>query len=484
MKRMLSKRDFRVFEIINLLVEHPTMTLNEISSLVEISIRTLSDEIKNINSIISPSKIITSQEGILLFIPAESSIREIYGKILSESLEYKLLRYLFFYESRKADDIAEDLFISTSTLARSIKSISQLLNEDEIVIDTFNHCIIGDELTISKMFTSLFLELQFVEEEELIDEDQKAILLTLQNKMRQQGYLTTIFPSRNDLTIWLYVRVQRIKNKHYFVIEEDSNNYDSFLDDSILCQDFLEIFDLNLNSSIIEQMFYPFYTKKYAKVYDDIELLTVVNKKANYLYKNIKELIDKTARTMTINTKNTEELQVLLFNLLQFTNHPLYILYSKSNMFIKKFIKENAVICAVIKKHINSIFPNYNEEAKNMILYYIVTCWEALFHRVKMNFNALSIGILIDANKGHRELILDMIQNSSKAKTIILSLESIRDIESIKTIDVVITNIPNIKLDTTEIVYIDEYLNYNDLRNILLAQERIYRNRLIKSIQI
>ena len=103
---------------------------------------------------------------------------------------------------------------------------------------------------------------------------------------------------------------------------------------------------------------------------------------------------------------------------------------------------------------------------------------------MKKEAPGITIGLLFDSDIEHAQMIADIIRQYSKVSLQIMipELEDMNPVSMLcKGIDLLVTDIPELDTPCRETVCIQEYPTSRDWRNVLLAEERIYRQKIMKA---
>ena len=191
-----------------------TCRLSRISEETNYPIRTLSADIKQMNAYLWPIQVVTGAEGVTLEIPrAARSARHI-PFCSGKAGEYQLISYLFFNEGKTQEEIAEDLFIGVSTLRRMIGAMNHALQSRDMHIHSAPFRVEGDESRISQLYIGLFSELSY-DGGSLITARERETLVELCAGMTEEIGMKLNYPDLIRITIWVYVRLGRIKHGHH-----------------------------------------------------------------------------------------------------------------------------------------------------------------------------------------------------------------------------------------------------------------------------
>lgn len=121
-KNLLSEKDERLLQLTELVYKEEGLLIRDICVSLNMTNKTLKTDIERANELFSPIQILeTGKGGLKLVIPKNYSIAYIYNCFLLESKEFNILEKLLFCEQYSVDNLAEDMYISSSSLRRIIK---------------------------------------------------------------------------------------------------------------------------------------------------------------------------------------------------------------------------------------------------------------------------------------------------------------------------------------------------------------------------
>jgi len=483
MKALLSKQDRRQLEFLELLMNHTSLSLSQVKAYTDYPTRTLSSDIRQINAYIKPARVITSSGGVRLEIPSSISARYIYAQILRRSREFKLLIYMFFHEYKKQDDIALEFFLSISTLRRMITTLNKGMKERDIKISSAPYMIVGDETAISTYFFSIFSEID-PQLKEISSSNERKMITALCRKITAEGHFQLNYPRMCRLHIWVYVRLNRIKNDHHII---DSNNdierfQTEIVKDEMFCREFLQTFKMKLDKQLIFELFFLFLRFGFAKDHEEMECIISCSAPHRALYNKIEDLLECIGKDLEFPLTDTRPLTLELFNILQITERPPKVLYSRCRVFSWGFARENALTAGIIRRHIAAIFDITTDpdETLDLIFYLLVTNWPGLINKLRDSMLKLVVGILFDSDVKHSQFFADLTERLSQRRLQLVfptPAEGALPASVCTGIDLLITNISNLSVGGSKVICIAAYPTPIDQARISMEIERIYQQK-------
>lgn len=229
---------YRERQILQLLLNKKSVTGNELSEIFNISSRTIRNDIKNINAFLEKYKIEISSNNyigyFLNILPKEREMLEemfhsdnIISKGEPEYREKYILLNLIRFNKICIDDIADELYISTSSILSDLKRIEQKLYsiDKEFSIDKRGcfYSIEGKNEKYIRLYFSLILIDRFndldieiisnIIEEEVSFEKLKKDLFEVLNKQN------IVLSDHDFMFFCTYLAISIIRNRHKYSVE-------------------------------------------------------------------------------------------------------------------------------------------------------------------------------------------------------------------------------------------------------------------------
>ncbi|MCU4734258.1 helix-turn-helix domain-containing protein [Bacillus cereus] len=482
MRSILNNNLLRQLNFLEILYnEEDWISIVRVAKSLQCSEKILRNDIKLINEEFSPFEIKTSLKGIKLTYPINYSSEYIYQKFLSLSPEFLFLERIFFEESLTVETIAEELFISVSTLRRIIKKINITLNGFGIIVTT-NPCrITGNEGSIQNFFVNLFYEkygvtnIPFTHKQIKIL-DQLLIYVTEKNNIKIN------FPNFNRLRYWMMVNIVRIRKGNAISIEEELPNSVNMeiLNNKCFCHIFKSVFHFELNKESAYQVLYIFLSNKYVFSYEQLEnMMNTKTGNTQIVVSNIKTFLYKISNKLDIPIKNVETITVELYNLHNLYFGPKYVLNENRKLFSEYANHEFSYFIQIIKKELQQLkFHDTFEWEKDFLnetLYILITHWTNFSNILANKIGRIKVGLFCDSDIEHtiwiREIMKYQFGHHVQMHIIDkLSIASFKE-DALK-YDLIITNISGVQNITVPIVCIDTIPYFNDFGKI---QKVIYK---------
>ncbi|MBP1039412.1 helix-turn-helix domain-containing protein [Vagococcus sp. BWB3-3] len=210
MKQLLGKQGLRMLDMITYLYHREWVTLEQLSAVTKFTERTLREDIKYLNTILTPITIESSKKsGIRLTVPTNYSLNFIYTTLLSNSIEFTVLEATFFQSYKTIDDLAVALHSDTSIVTKAIKKINKAVDHYHFQISPNSIKLVGDEQAITVFIKSYLLkkyDKNMPLDKDLIESIHHAIT----RLFHKRG--ATITPiNRNLLILYMAIRIRRLK---------------------------------------------------------------------------------------------------------------------------------------------------------------------------------------------------------------------------------------------------------------------------------
>ena len=476
MRRILSYRDLRHLRLVEILnLRREMMQLKTISQMLDVPIRTIHSDIRNLNSYIAPFIIVTATTGIALEIPENYSIRYIYKKILENSLEYQLLNFAFLNEAMSMEKLSDELFISESTTKRVIKKINRVIAEKEFEITTSPVAIIGNEKMITQFMSYYYNELYF--QLEYLSREQKDTIKTLVRSVFADNNEELHFNKLKKYTTWIFVNLVRIRNGHYVDVKYNIFTKASILEDKDYCEKFKRVFGVELTDVSLGKLLYVRSRTGYLSCY---EKLLEVNSTDD-------EQAELTAKVVIVLTRMTEELSIELHdsvrksllldivNLINMRGYVTFILYDRREYFLERLSSNYRHIREFVKSYIEHLVTRpFDNDEINELTYILLTHLPDLFDRLKYIEKRVVVSILVDTDLEHAYFIKKELDNYTRfniATRILLDCD-LEQVYSLPKDEILVTTIPGITNTACKILCFADYFssrNWLQLNDIITS---------------
>lgn len=486
MRELLSTSDLRQLEIIEFLYATHSSTLNKLSLSIGTSEKTLRQDIEKINILIAPSKIKVSPKlGLMLQFSPQMSIESIYSLFLFSSTEFLIIESIFFHKSRTLDSLSESLFISKSTLRRTITTLNKNLLSLNFKIDSQKLDLVGNESQICNFMIHYFQEKY---------KNSAAIFPKMQLKVLDQLFLLAMkiqeaepnYPDMEKLRIGTIVILTRIKTGHKKVYsKKELNKIPPHMLNNVLVQRlFKATFSIPLTTGTVYQLFYFFFNNNYCY---DIDSLTRLSKKDSETAEFVAALylfLENISKKLAINLTNQDELVLNLYNLDSLYYGKTYILYDKYQSFLESVTHDYSDFYQFIQNEIN-LDPyikkkNWSQDAINSFFYMLITHWPDLANEIEKSIKVFSVGVFFSSDIEHTKMLYDQLSHLFQDRlnfTIINALTVNELKKQAKNYDILLTDLFNVYIKDTVTIVLPLAPHPSEFKKI----DTVYRNLLRQS---
>lgn len=166
MMDLLTKAEMREITILNHLYEESKWwTVQELATKIDSGVATVYNAIAHINHVAlaeNQAVYIETQKtkGVFLTIDAAYSIHEIEGHYIKNSLRFKILDKIIQESDLTIQSLANDLFISSSTIYRKILELNEILELSHLTINLKTLILTGDEVVIRHLMFTMYRSME------------------------------------------------------------------------------------------------------------------------------------------------------------------------------------------------------------------------------------------------------------------------------------------------------------------------------------
>lgn len=479
MKKVLSIKDRRYLLILEILFNKEHLTLSHIAKIIKTSKRNLQNDIASINGFIEPMTITTSLKvGCSLVCPENYSIDYIYRCILKNSLEFSLLELVFFEKYTRLDDYADALFVSLSTIKRSIITINAAVAPLDFKISTGPIELLGNEKNICRFMMFYFREAyqpnQLPFSKIQIDSLNKMIRHGLS---KEKNYLN--YPDIYMLRLVSLISVIRIQNGHFIPDKTsipDSVDLDTFLD-FFPRSVFKSIFKIDITTEVLYRLLYPVFNDRFIQSYDRLIELSEENASIKQNILNIDSFLESISTELCISITNKEKLILELFNAIHLIMGENCVLYNQKKCFLDNFIHNVPYLSDYFYKlfqkasTLNRLFEPYELEE---LAYILITHWEDFAKKIASLKPNYSVGLFMNCDVEHSEFIASTLSLHFSNEMTFTPMTAMTVKEAMKeanNFEFVITNISGLTKTAIKFVCIGLYPTPDDFQKIANAYE-------------
>ncbi|PLS40842.1 MerR family transcriptional regulator [Carnobacterium maltaromaticum] len=471
MRRLLSQTDGRILKLVELLYDKDELFMRDLCDELNVSFKTLKSDIENARLILSPIDIkISGNKGVKLEIPSNYSITYLYTALLSASVEYTLLEKKFLCETYTVDELAENLFISSSSLRRMVDRINEILQEEEMKINLNPVQIIGNEYRIYNFFVHYLLE-RYYFKKNIFTKAQIEAVKELNDFVQKINYVELEYRDRERLQLFFLVQLTRMKNNHFFRKEPSPNpnrqkNFGG-VDTSFSEKKISDSFYKEFSSENLIQLFFIFTEGKWCLDYNKL----LEHSKTNVNLKETKEkfevLIESIASKYRIEQASREDLLVQLCNSRMLNYGTYYLLYDNLSAIVKHFKHDYFEGIEFIRLKLIEIFDGevLKEYKLNEYICLLIIHWDKFLIELEKEVTPLKIGFVYDVKEQYGNLIQDEISYRFKNRFTIQVIDGdcLMDEEKVKNqCDLILTNMPSIVIPGIKVICFPIYPKEKD----------------------
>lgn len=488
MREILSRRDLRHLVLLEFLVKNKQnwRMLRDISESLKIPIRTIHSDISEINMYIRPLYIKASSSGVKIFMPPNYSERYIYKKILEESLEFKIIEHIFMSEKVTLESLSEKLYISDSTVKRTIKDINKVVEKAGFSISGKPLTFIGNERKLIHFMNFYFKE-RYMFQNEYMSAEQIELINKLITKILDEEKKEAYFPNFKRISIWVYLVCVRLRSHRSIPIVNPKQTFPiKILDDMDFCDKFYNALGVQLSDETIKQLFYVYSSENYS--FNTEELHQMIQKCAaqKSLYHEIKSSINTLSDQLDIPlNRNTEDKLLLdMMNTINFkvtSSSSSYVLHDRRGYFLSDLSVYYDQLRVLIR---NSLMENITidiaENEWNELTYILLTHWSELYHKIRFIELPVKVYLLVDTDIEHGQLIKNELEAYSRYH---INVENIvnwspEQMYALEDDSILITNIPDIPELSCYTLCFGEFLcnrdwhEFSRMTDIILAKRK------------
>lgn len=484
------KRQLRLAEL--LIHTGDWMKLKDLAQELNCSTRILKYDLKSFEDTFSDFSIETSHRGVRLIFDDNKGLKNIYVNIFDSSNAFKLLEIIFFNETYSVTELAEILYVSSSTLYRVIHQMNQIIEKEGCHIET-NPCkVSGREDKVRYFYYRFFFEKYTIMTwpYDDINHDKINDLLYFFMELTQ---FKSDFAYYNIAKLMLFVNLIRYKKEHYISTEIININLDDVLtklESSPENADYFEIrYKLKINEQFIIQMFSPFITDGFSFNYDQLLRKINENQKINNEIQLLSNWLDELSEVTEIPLYNKDDIVFKLHNsiyLEEYDPRSGYLLYNRNQFFVnaikKDFPNLYKQLYNDILKYRSTIGLTSTDVNINFFMYILFTEWKNLILELHKQSDKVTVLIISNRTLAHSYMLKDFLD--SKFHTQLIT-EVYDDTFITKSIlekldhDLILANFPIPELRNKESIYIENFPTQNEISqmqkkiNTLLSENRL-----------
>ncbi|MGX7173292.1 helix-turn-helix domain-containing protein [Enterococcus ratti] len=371
---LLEKQLERQFTLLYLL-NTESSNVNELAKKLNITDKTLVADIEHFNDSCFPVHIgINHYKEVILSMPKNINLDDIFIKLLNNSINVKILKYIIISEPTLTE-ISNSLFLSKTSIRRIVTKINTyFFNKNiDIQIDLQTRLmIVGNETEIRRLFASMFKEMYQVKGFAYFD-----TIYQLLRRCLKTHNKTASTPKIIYSVYYIFISIIRIGNNH-FVPEVELINKETVVntilsviqDDTVFTTLMNQKYKFHVNKNNVANILSSYFGLLFAEGEDSYELIPAkIEKFLTHFYYLLN--IDMTISKRTVD---------YFFEYINFYKELMIFKVSYADIFYKKMMQSN---------------PNV---------------WQAYHHALKVS----ELNFIEKSELLHKDLLLELLISSSQ----------------------------------------------------------------------
>lgn len=407
------------------------VTLKELAQKTVGSERILKQDMLQLRDYFSKEVLQTSHLGVRLVLPSHKDCDDLYRYFLSNSLAFKFVEMLIYDETKTVFELAEELYISSSTLFRLIKKLNLSLADYYVQVQT-NPCklISENEESIRYFYISYFSE-RYNNLEWPFKTINQTIFEQLLTFIAKKNNIPLNFADFKRLKLWTAIPYLRVKQGHHVAIK--SSNYSKMIPDFSKFQPLTGIIEkklaITLNNEFIEQVFSIFINNNFKFSYESLIEDTKTDPDVKERVSHHAFLLHNLSNQIGIPIPNRQHLLKEMFNISHFVFKskegqypPPYILFNSKKDFVQSmeemFPEFITLAFSNLKEYEKKTHENYSETAKYEIIYTLLVHWDHLIPELYNQKDKVRLLIVSDFDVEHAKMVQDLLHRYLKHEII------------------------------------------------------------------
>ena len=481
MINLLSKVDQRRLNLVGFLhnydgfVKYSTLTES-----LGVSDRIIRDDLHNLKQLNHIFDIQLLPELVKLRFHKNTGYESITRYFMDNNLSFKIIEALFFHENIDIDELAEELYISTSTLYRRFQSIENSIKKQYNILIQTNPCrFIGEEKDIRTFFFTFFTEKYGIFEWPFDS------ILSLDDAVKLVSDVLKILDLHYDYPLLRHIRYVATIGLHRYkqgrLLNFDQTDLKKDIVDLTLkeldIQYYNEAFSIEVNEAFLNEMFAPFLQTNVFfnqdELYDGIES----NEVGTVSYFKLLKICNKLSKKYNIPLSNRDELITSVHSTFFLGDSEPYmhhLINNKKvrfmNRFQMDFPKFYQDLNTLMSEFLNDMGKTRDQPMLDHMMYTFIIYWENLTKLLKATDDKVSVYIISSTDEYHAKMLKDLIEfefSNHVNITIGKNIEDIGNIFPSGLYDMVVTNFPYTKESEVPVICIDDFPSKYDMLVIL-----------------
>ena len=446
MKEFLCKSDKRRLDIIEYLIENPGQSVINIKNELNCSVNTVTEDIAKLNLQIYPISI-QNAKGYFLNIPDNYSQKYIYSSFFHSSVELKCLEIIFFNPDLTMEELSYKLYVSETTVRRTIFRLNSVLIRQKISITTNRVKFVGSEKPLRILFAIFFSEKYSFDELPLSASHSRA-LNEIVEVLSEVFHRVLNYHEVQTIRLWIWIGIVRTQHKNWISIEKKDlriNKIYQVISEKPQLIDFFEnTLKIEVTKTNIFSVFYVIFQNNF--LLDNETLINVVHLEDFYEHECLLESLEK---KFDLRLTNREYVLTKIENINRKLLDTSYILYPDAQLFYSSFCDEFPKFSECCLSKIKRLYENRNS-VPYIVFYTLITSWKNLtlqLHRKKTQKKVL---LFFDTDIEHLQMLKQFfdLKYIGKVEITISSSLCLEELEEeSEAYDLIITNLMNLQIN-------------------------------------
>lgn len=470
---------------------HQQHTSESLAHLFGVSERTIRNDIHDINYELKEYAAQIEREGskvMSLKIENEQLFKEFMQKFLYEDrllptepedrVHYLIQKFLLHPDYLKMDDIAEELYVSRSTILKDLRDVKVVLNKFNLRFEkrpNYGVALIGSEKHIRNAISELlfnrdqFMDFGVIKKDWLIEEEKMEQIknVILSNIKKFNLNLSDI--ALNNLMIHITIAYKRVlANQYALITEKDLSNLDNKKEYAVarhILRDIESLFKIKFPEIEIVYVTMHLLGTKLVLNSDHAESISAIDSEINTVVMKIIDVVD---RRLNLGIREDKELALGIALHLKPAIHRFRYRMNLRNPMLEA-IKENyqlAFEAAVISSKIieTELRVKINEDE----IGYIALHFGGAIERAKMKIKPLRALIVCATGIGSSQLLLYKIRSNFSHKLSVLEATELHNLPRYRDedLDLIISTVPLPDSVTIPHIVVQDILGDGDMKMI------------------
>ncbi|MBP2098963.1 hypothetical protein J2Z52_001777 [Enterococcus rivorum] len=357
-------------------------------------------------------------------------------------------------------DLANELFISISTLKRIVSRINKVIQVEGFIINLKKMRLSGDPLSICN-FMQYYYKEKYVTADRLLSPLQLAILDQILLETLEEQFPESTphvnFSFLNKLRFCTYAVIIFLKHDTSGLLYRKPQESFGILTNTHICDEFFKQFSVKLTGFVLSNIFHCFFDPSYIRSIDNLNAEATLNPQIQRQQHKIMSFIQELEKKINCPCQKKNNVLLHLYNLQNQIHGRTYIFYDTNREFYLNLLHYYGSFISDIMQSLEAIF--YKTPHKEYLLYQaffmLLTNWPDLLESLERPTCPIKAGMLYDANKDYVEILAKKTEYYLNNRFICtpLPVSSIAELEAVAPLfDCIITNISDISVPKVPVI--------------------------------